>query len=69
MLLIKLEGGVERRDGQDEVDFAISQSEQCPNFLDFVLGRHWVKRMEKSKRIFMMAIKTTPTQLKDRLIL
>ena len=65
-----MEGGDERVNGQDEVDSPNSQSVRCPNFLDFVIGRHWVKEMEKqSKRLFMMTIKTTPTQLKDRLIL
>ena len=65
-----MEGGDERVNGQDEVDFPNSQPVQRPNFLDFVIGRHWVKIMEKkSKRLFMMTIKTTPTQLKDRLIL
>ena len=68
-------------DGQDEVDFPIRpsvqrpnypirQSVQRPNFLDFILGRHWVKIMEQqSKRIVMMTIKTTPTQLREHLIL
>ena len=67
-----MEGGDERFDGQDEVDSPMtnSQSVQCPNFLDFVIGHHWVKIMEeRSKRLFIMTIKTTPTQLKDRLIL
>ena len=49
-----MEGGDERVNGQDNVDFhpmANSQSVRCPNFLDFVIGRHWVKIMEKNSKI------------------